>query len=317
MDRTSRERSVGRDITLSDTWTVVARRVEIADELRGAVVLEAGVGDGPSYRIEGESLLEVIGKLATAVAKDAKEDEARLWETVSAERAREEAHRRTLERAGPLAGALHDIAQAAGVSNADGPELVAKRVIAVLKRPQPKAGAADPPEDGVLERHRAAADMLRALCLPRGSEGAREWMMSIPARPGVDPDLVIGASLADIPRLQDEVDRLRDQLARTREETNARIADLGAEVAETRRRHESDARDLEDCRRTLREETADASKAWGLVDALADALLKAAPYLAFDPIWRRTFAGPTDNPSAVLREVEAALRKAGRLEPSR
>lgn len=48
-------------------------------------------------------------------------------------------------------------------------------------------------------------------------------------------------------------------------------------------------------------------------DALADALLKAAPYLCLDPCWRRLFPGPVNGPSGVLREIEAALRAAGRL----
>lgn len=41
----------------------------------------------------------------------------------------------------------------------------------------------------------AADEMVRALCKVRGESGAREWVMSIPARPDYDPDLVIGDAL--------------------------------------------------------------------------------------------------------------------------
>lgn len=40
-----------------------------------------------------------------------------------------------------------------------------------------------------------ALDMISALCQTRGTPGAREWLMSIPADKERDPDLVIGAAL--------------------------------------------------------------------------------------------------------------------------
>lgn len=40
-----------------------------------------------------------------------------------------------------------------------------------------------------------AFDMVGALCKPRGTEGARDWIMSIPARPDHDPDIVIADAL--------------------------------------------------------------------------------------------------------------------------
>ena len=46
------------------------------------------------------------------------------------------------------------------------------------------------------ERHKRARQMVSDLC-----EGRREWIMRIPAEPDYDPDLVIAASLADIPKL--------------------------------------------------------------------------------------------------------------------
>lgn len=64
--------------------------------------------------------------------------------------------------------------------------------------PQPPAR---PDLAAVLARHRAANAMIDALCEPRGTPGAREWLLSVPARPDQDPDLVIGAALNDIPRL--------------------------------------------------------------------------------------------------------------------
>jgi len=52
----------------------------------------------------------------------------------------------------------------------------------------------------------AAYEMVFALCQPRGTSGAREWMMSIPARPDYDPDMVIAAGLR---AARDEIERLR------------------------------------------------------------------------------------------------------------
>lgn len=46
------------------------------------------------------------------------------------------------------------------------------------------------------EKVKAAHDMVSALCRPRGSEGSREWVMSIPADRSRDPDLVIADGLS-------------------------------------------------------------------------------------------------------------------------
>ena len=58
-----------------------------------------------------------------------------------------------------------------------------------------------PDLDAMEARGEAAHKLVCDLCRPRGAAGAREWMMSIPARPEYDPDLVIGAALSDIPAL--------------------------------------------------------------------------------------------------------------------
>lgn len=53
----------------------------------------------------------------------------------------------------------------------------------------------DPPIQDTLAMIEKAQEMIAALCKPRGTVGAREWMMSIPARPDYDPDLVIADAL--------------------------------------------------------------------------------------------------------------------------
>lgn len=67
------------------------------------------------------------------------------------------------------------------------------------------------------ERAQKAREMISALCLPRGSAGHREWIMSIPARPDYDPDIVISDSLKDIPWLlsrMKEGEELRREIER-------------------------------------------------------------------------------------------------------
>jgi len=68
------------------------------------------------------------------------------------------------------------------------------------------------------EKVDAAYDMVHALCQPRGSEGSREWIMSIPARPEYDPDLVITSGLRaaakEIHKLAAEVDARDEVIAK-------------------------------------------------------------------------------------------------------
>lgn len=54
-----------------------------------------------------------------------------------------------------------------------------------------------------------AMEMIGNLCKRRDEAGSREWVMSIPARPDYDPDLVIAAALDAVPELLREIDRLR------------------------------------------------------------------------------------------------------------
>lgn len=58
--------------------------------------------------------------------------------------------------------------------------------------------------DAIRERQERAWRHVSNLC-----SGKARWTMSIPARPTQDSDLVIGASLADIQALLDEVTQLR------------------------------------------------------------------------------------------------------------
>jgi hypothetical protein len=76
----------------------------------------------------------------------------------------------------------------------------------------------DPDIPAIRERAEAAQNMISALCTPKGSEGARDWIMSIPARPDHDPDIVISASLADIRPLLALVDKQAAEIKRLRED---------------------------------------------------------------------------------------------------
>jgi hypothetical protein len=67
----------------------------------------------------------------------------------------------------------------------------------------------------------AAHEMVSALCKRRGAEGAREWIMSIPARPRYDPDLVIGAGLRAGDAALREVTALRARVAELEAERDA------------------------------------------------------------------------------------------------
>jgi hypothetical protein len=52
-----------------------------------------------------------------------------------------------------------------------------------------------PSSEAVMALLERAMAMVSALCKPRGTEGARDWIMHIPARPDHDPDIVIGSAL--------------------------------------------------------------------------------------------------------------------------
>ena len=67
--------------------------------------------------------------------------------------------------------------------------------------------------DGVKARKKFASLMVSALCSKE-----RDWIMSIPARPEYDPDLVISNSLKDIPELIQEIERLQGEVERAQGE---------------------------------------------------------------------------------------------------
>lgn len=66
--------------------------------------------------------------------------------------------------------------------------------------------------DVIQGRADKADNLVSALCRPKGILGSRSWIMSIPARPDYDPDLVISAALKDIPDLLNLVREMREAL---------------------------------------------------------------------------------------------------------
>lgn len=69
-----------------------------------------------------------------------------------------------------------------------------------------------------LKRYEAARRMVDDLCM-----GSRRWIMRVPV-PDNDPDLVISASLEDVPKLVAELEALKAKLAAAR----ARIDEVEA-----------------------------------------------------------------------------------------
>lgn len=68
--------------------------------------------------------------------------------------------------------------------------------------------------DEVAARNEKAHTMIKDLCRPRNDPKTREWIMSIPARKDYDPDLVIGASLRDVPKLSAHIRELEAEVER-------------------------------------------------------------------------------------------------------
>lgn len=77
-----------------------------------------------------------------------------------------------------------------------------------------------------------AMEMVSALCQPKGTEGARNWTMSIPARRDYDPDLVIANGL----RLaKEEIERLenhRDELQKSVDFLDGQVGKLASSLKE-------------------------------------------------------------------------------------
>ena len=92
--------------------------------------------------------------------------------------------------------------------------------------------------DAIEARREAAHEMINDLCQRR-----RDWVMSIPARPNHDPDLVIGASLRDGIRLVAEVRRLSLELERCQKDARILCDDI-AERARICAGHEAEVRRL-------------------------------------------------------------------------
>jgi hypothetical protein len=72
----------------------------------------------------------------------------------------------------------------------------------------------------ISDRLEAAHDMVRALC-----HGDQRWVMSVPAQPKHDPDMVISAALRDSYKLMLALDGARAQLAAAHAR-EARLGDL-------------------------------------------------------------------------------------------
>lgn len=90
----------------------------------------------------------------------------------------------------------------------------------------------------MLARKSSAMQMVQDLCEPRGTARARQWVISIPARPDYDPDLVIADSLRDLPALAQCYKQMAELLREawlcldpkgTYESTEARIHDALAQ----------------------------------------------------------------------------------------
>lgn len=82
----------------------------------------------------------------------------------------------------------------------------------------------------VKQRLEAARKMVSDLCHKR-----KEWMMSIPARPDVDPDLVIAASQRDCKALIERVEELQDTLTDTEQKASEACLEWSKRVEELER----------------------------------------------------------------------------------
>jgi hypothetical protein len=80
--------------------------------------------------------------------------------------------------------------------------------------------------DKVIERNEKAHKMIKDLCRRKGDPESREWIMRIPADEDYDPDLVIGASLRDVPKLLKKIETLQGAL----ELASVQIVDLTTQL---------------------------------------------------------------------------------------
>jgi hypothetical protein len=85
--------------------------------------------------------------------------------------------------------------------------------------PQKHAAAVDSRRDLVFQEIESAREMVRALNRPRGTEGARDWSLSIPARPFHDPDIVISTALDVALEFIDETMKAKEAAEAERDQT--------------------------------------------------------------------------------------------------
>ena len=93
-----------------------------------------------------------------------------------------------------------------------------------------------------------AIKLVSDLCKPRGSAGAREWIMSIPARPDYDPDIVISDALysasTEITRLTKQLAESQRQNAELQEAIAAQILTNPKEKIEIKFSDEAQAKEM-------------------------------------------------------------------------
>jgi hypothetical protein len=102
----------------------------------------------------------------------------------------------------------------------------------------------------------------------------------------------------------------RERFRQVGEQVCYELKGVTEQLAERVRRHESDGRDLEQLRITVRDESRRAHDAEVQVDALADALLRLRSGLPKEYLIAKTYMVPCSGD--LIEKLDAALRKAGR-----
>ena len=147
--------------------------------------------------------------------------------------------------------------------------------------------------DEVRGRRDKAQAMIKALCKPRNSEGAREWVMTIPVNKERDPDAVIGISLRDIPKLIERITELEKELGDWKDgaEVEADEADIARAEAYRLERELAEAKSWESAWRSEKREKVEARTEVKRLRAVVEAarLLRKdnehAEWEICDPVW--------------------------------